>query len=174
MKKIGLNIAVIGGPGAGKSTWIKAFSKGKKAFIFDPNQEYEYNEAGERTGIVNYYRGPIEPKTFAKYINERSQQAVNIFEEATAFITHSNPTPDNLNILTRKRHRRVVNLYVFHQLNALPAWVFPYLDYIVLFNTKDRRDLIEKKYSLNPEILETFYQQSRNRQKFKPTIKKLS
>lgn len=173
-KKIGLNIAVIGGPGAGKSTWIKNYIRGKKAFIYDPNQEYEYDEGGEPTGIVNAYRGPQSPGAFAKGVNKQSRNSVNVFEEATAFLRHGNADEDNLNILTRKRHYRVVNLYVFHALGVLPAWIFPYLDYIVLFNTRDRRDLIEKRYSNQYEVIEAFKKQLKSRRPFQPVISRVS
>lgn len=146
MDKKGLNIAVIGGMGSGKSTYIKnrLQTLPGKRFIYDPNEEYQE---------PNQYRGRMIIKDFTRIVNERSRNAVNIFEEATAFFRHGATDANLIDLMTRKRHYRVINFFVFHNINAIPVYVFSYLDYIVLFKTNDRGDLIEKKYSENPQII---------------------
>lgn len=154
--KIGLNIAVIGGPGAGKTTYIKDKLnqiKDGENWIYDPNEEYlEYD---------NQYLGLMHTKEFARITNKLAKYSKVIFEEATAFLRHGTSDANIIEMLTRKRHKRNIHVFVFHSFGSLPVWVLPYLDYLVLFETRDRTDLIEKKYSENPELLAAYLKQKR-------------
>lgn len=152
MDKIGLNVVVIGAPGEGKTYFIRQLLRRMRAprqYIFDPNEEYT-----ER----NDYPGPMTPESFGNFCNQNSRLAVNVFEEATFFLTHGSRQREIVELITRKRHKRIVNIFVFHSINTLPAWVLPMIDNIILFKTRDRADLIRTKYESNPELYEAFNQ----------------
>jgi hypothetical protein len=164
--KIGLNIAVVGGMGSGKTFFIKQqlTKLGGAAYIYDPNEEY--------TEFKNLYHGTMRVKDFSRIVNERSKKSVNIFEEATAFVTHNAKDENVIDLLTRKRHKRVINIFVFHSVNSLPAYIFSFLNVLVLFPTNDREDLVVKKYESNPNILKAYYR-AQNAPKYQPTTLKL-
>lgn len=166
--KIGLNIAVIGGMGSGKTFEIKKRIKqlGGSAFIYDPNEEY-IDE------VRNLYRGKMRVKDFAETVNEKSFNSINVFEEATAFIRHGAPDENIIDLLTRKRHKRVINFFVFHSLNAMPAYIYSYLNVMILFKTADRSDLVFNKYKENKPVLVAF-EKVKTAPKYKPQILKIS
>ncbi len=146
----GLNIAIFGGMGSGKTTYIKntVLQLGKKCFIYDPNEEPAYID------VINHYPGRMNGPEFTAFVNQKSRNAINIFEEATPIFRHATNDPNLLEILTRKRHYRQINVIVFHAVNALPTNIFYYLDFGVVFKTTDRRDLLEKKYAGFPQLIE--------------------
>lgn len=166
MDKRGLNIVIVGGMGEGKSTYIKQLiaQMPAKKFIYDPNEEYEE--------FRNFYPGLMRVKDFGQYVNAKSRNSVNVFEEATAFLRHGAPDENIIELMTRKRHYRVINLFVFHALGAVPTYIFSYINYLVLFKTTDREDIIKNRYKENPAVLEAFYKAKTN-PKYKPATQKM-
>lgn len=167
MDKRGVNIAVIGGMGEGKSYFVKSQVQklGGKAFIYDPNEEY--------LNFKNLYPGVPRISDFAEYVYQHSRGAVNVFEEATAFLGSGAQNRKVTDLLTRKRHFRVVNFLVFHSINTVPVNIFMYLNYLVLFKTNDRPTIIESKYKHNPEILAAFMKAKRA-PKYRPVMIKFN
>lgn len=149
----GVSIIVVGGTGQGKTTFVCNLLKrfeGKRLYILDPNEEGAYRP------FKNLYGGEMEGEAFTRFAanDERAQGCVNVFEEATPIFMHGNRNKNLVKLLTRKRHKRQVNIFVFHAVNSIPTEMFFYLDYAVLFKTNDRADLLAKKYENFPKITE--------------------
>lgn len=166
MDKKGLNLVIVGGMGEGKSTYIKTMlaRQNCKKYIYDPNEEYQE--------FKNFYPGLMRVKDFGAYVNAKSRFAINVFEEATAFLRHGAPSEDVIELMTRKRHYRVINIFVFHSMGAVPTYIFSYINYLILFKTTDREDIIKSRYKENPQVLEAFYKAKKN-PKYKPAIQKM-
>lgn len=167
MDKRGLNIAVVGGMGQGKSYWVKEWLKkmGGRAYIYDPNEEY--------LEFINLYQGAARIPDFAEEVYQKSRGAINVFEEATAFLGSGAQNRKVTDLMTRKRHFRVVNIFVFHSINTIPVNIFMYLNYLVVFKTNDRPTIIESKYKHNPELLQAFTR-AKAAPKFRPVIVKFN
>lgn len=157
------NFLIIGARGQGKSTYIKKnfFSLNRKVLVNDVNNEYGFNYLD-----LNVF---LEQATTVK-------NHVIIFEESTIFFNNRGFNKKITEILVRSRHTNNVCVFVFHSVRAIPIYILDLINYIVLFNTSDTLDVIEKKFNSYPEIINFFYQQkavNKKIEKFKPKIFKL-
>ena len=59
-------------------------------------------------------------------------------------------------MLVRKRHQNNTVVLLFHSLRSIPVYIFELSNYLILYKTADRENLIEKKFDAFPEIIETF------------------
>ncbi len=136
-------IAVIGGTGQGKSTFIKEVLLSNMAgrkLIYDVNNEYKTGKA--LPSIVDFLK---TAKTAIK--------TCIVFEEATIFFSNRGFNDELLDILVRKRHTQNVIILVFHSLRAAPKYVLDMVDTIVLFKTKDLQNEVMIKFRGEKDIL---------------------
>jgi hypothetical protein len=49
-----------------------------------------------------------------------------------------------------------MNLFIFHALDQIPTDILYYIDFIVIFRTKDNLAKVEKKFSDFPQIIQAF------------------
>lgn len=132
--KFGCNILIIGGMGQGKTYYTKTNilnpCAGKMPLnIYDINDEYG--------AFPNAYKGSMfKPDDFITSVFRKKLQ-VNVFEEATYFLTHNSPDQRVTEILQRKRHLFNINVFIFTSVAAVPVWVVRMTDRVVLFNTAD-------------------------------------
>lgn len=145
-------VCVIGGQGEGKTTFVKQViiknvmevNYPKPLFVYDINGEYLV-KGNELPSIDDFL------KTVS---NARS--SLCIFEEATIFFGNRGYSAPMTDIIARKRHTGNYIVLIFHYLSAIPAYIYPLLDCIVLFRTKDRGDLVKTKFYQNPSVYEAF------------------
>lgn len=137
-----INMTIIGKMGTGKTTFVKDYIKGRKAFLFDTNNEYK--------DLPTDYRKPISRMIdldHKKYIQIclQKKNTVCVFEDATGFI--EGRLSDNFRkALVSKRHTGNVNILIFHSMLSVPPRLIQLSDYVVLFNTSDEMYQVEKKF----------------------------
>jgi hypothetical protein len=155
------SILVIGMTGRGKSTYIHenihAEIPNLKKHIYDPNAEWC---EGGKFQVVNEYKGESDIENFKPFLfncNKNVKYSLIHVEEASIFIDNRSMLNRLRSLIIRKRHTKNIILLTFHALNEVPIDVFSICDTVVLFGTNDRLDLIEKKYSKNPEFIDFFY-----------------
>ena len=142
---------VVGGTGEGKSEFIKKnlipkFREFPK-FIFDPNNEYTQfdNQVLEFPRIDEFIS-----------IAQKATNSLILFEEATAFFNNRIVGQNMIELLVRKRHANNFYIIVFHSLRSIPVQLFEFTNYLILYKTNDRADMVMSKYKDNPEIIEAF------------------
>ena len=132
-----------------KTQVLKNFTK-RKNYIYDINLEYK-----EFKNEIKFISGRDE---FLSAVPCGTNANVNvIFEEASAFFSTSGSTSKGtIKHICRRFHTRNINVFVFHALDQVPTDILYYIDYIILFKTKDSRDKIEHKFKSFPKIIEAF------------------
>lgn len=161
---------VIGSTGSGKSFFIKkkllppAVKKGYALQLFDINNEYtDFQNNYKFVGIDDFL--------------QKSQNLTNsliLFEEATIFFnTTANGSTNLMSLNVRKRHQNNILIFVFHSLRQVPVYLFDFCNFVTLFKTNDRNDIVFNKYKDNPEIIKLFEAVSRkaNEKYFNITLK---
>lgn len=143
---------IVGGTGEGKSEFIKKqllpkFREFPK-YIFDPNAEYEVfeNQVLEFPRIDEFIS-----------IAQKATNSLVLFEEATAFFNNRIVSQNMIELLVRKRHANNFYIIVFHSLRSIPVQLFEFSNYLILYKTNDRTDMVLSKYKDNPEIIEAFH-----------------
>jgi hypothetical protein len=144
-----LVILNVGHTGAGKSYHTKNKILAKvnlPKFIFDPQNEYkEYGSSA-----VNLLR-----QDFVNKAVDLKKSCI-LFEEARMFFKFNNIPDDLVKLMIGKRHTGNLIIFNFHALNQIPLDIFYYVNYINLFHTNDRADIIKTKFQDMPEIYEAF------------------
>lgn len=140
-------IVIVGYTGTGKSTYVKNLIKNiprNNLLIYDINKEY--------------FEDSRDYKTMDEFLEEANNTKNKniLFEEASIFFGHTNKSEQILNLLVRKRHKKINLFFIFHSLRDVPLWILTYLNYIALFKTNDNSDMIHKKYKDFPHILKAF------------------
>lgn len=137
----------------GKTFFAKDLLKkfcNRKNYIFDINNEYREfkNEA------ANF----ADKDTFLEKTPSVSNSCLNVvFEEASAFFSKSGSTSKNtIAHICRRFHTKNINLFIFHALDQIPTDILYYIDFIVIFRTKDNLAKVEKKFSDFPQIIQAF------------------
>jgi len=146
LKKEQMNlILIIGHTGQGKSTWVKNFLKGRKAYVFDVNNEYP-----EHPRDTN-----LDAKKFVSQC--LMMQGTNIvFEDATGFFD-GRQADETKRLIVQKRHARNNLLFLFHSITDIPPAIARLANYVVLFSTLDEPKTVERKYRMLYTFFYTFH-----------------
>lgn len=141
-------IVITGGTGSGKTTLAERMVSKVKipglVHVYDINEE----EIWEK---YNNYRG-VDPDDFLGEISGKA--GFFIFEDASGFFDSRSVNKDLRKMLVAKRHNKQFFILLFHSLAQLPTWILPYVDTIILGNTRDKaRKVCEFGY---PELEEAF------------------
>jgi hypothetical protein len=148
------NFIIVAEQDRGKTYFVKELLKkfhNRKNFIFDINKEY---------GIFkNELRTVTDKDDFLNAVPCNDNSNINaVFEEASAFFSKSGTTSkDTIKHICRRFHTRNINIFVFHALDQIPTYILYYIDFIILFRTKDDPKIIEKRFSANQKIVKAFY-----------------
>ena len=106
-------ITIIGYTGQGKTLTTKALIKGKKALIFDVNNEYEG---------FGYCDKNLDKEKFLNVALQVKNTCI-VFEDATGFF--SGKGEDNLRrLLVNKRHTNNTYIFLFHSIQDTPPIFF--------------------------------------------------
>lgn len=140
-------MAVIGGTGRGKTTFIKneILSRVNSHIIYDVNNEY--------------YKNSFHLPEIEEFIDriEDIRNVTFVFEEATIFFKHSQGVSRKVeNLLVRKRHKQQFFVFVFHALHQIPVSIIDYLDTYVLFKTDENINLVENKFRGHERIINNY------------------
>jgi hypothetical protein len=129
---------IAGGTGTGKTTFLmeRLENINKNALhLYDVNNEYTSFYGKEFTDF----------ETFAK-TGTKLKNAVQVYEEATIFLSNRGSNDNIRDILVRKRHTNCTIFFVFHSMRTVPKWVYDLSNYVVLFKTNDSEGTIDKKF----------------------------
>ncbi len=144
----GKAIIIVGGTGAGKTTWVKTKLKKvdkKSILLYDVNNEYkEFTDGSSLPDFDDFSNRAT-----------RVSNAVIVFEEATIFLSNQGSNKNVRDILVRKRHTNNTIFLVFHSLRAVPRNIFDLCNYVVLHKTNDNVDLIDNRFDM-PELTDMF------------------
>lgn len=144
-----INITIIGKMGEGKTTFIKQFINGRRAFLFDVNNEYKGISTDTRKTVSRM--ADLNHKEFIKKTLEKRNTCC-VYEDATGFI-EGRLSDDFRKTLVSKRHTGNTNILVFHSILSVPPRLVQLTDIIVLFKTGDEDYMVERKY---PSLLKLF------------------
>lgn len=132
-----------------KNEILKKFSK-RKNYIYDINLEYK-----EFKNEIRFISGKDE---FLNAVPCETNSCVNvIFEEASAFFSKNGSTAKGtIKHICRRYHTKNINVFVFHALDQVPTDILYYIDFIILFKTKDNKTKIESVFKDFPNIIDAF------------------
>lgn len=137
--KKGKLFLVVGFTGVGKTFTVKELiKKVKNPVIFDVNNEYGYPQ----------YYGKNLPKIddWLGHVNTNVRDSVVVIDEATIFFNMKNASQKLTEMLVRKRHTGNTYFLNFHFLSSVPNHILAFANAMILFQTGERQDLVEKKY----------------------------
>jgi hypothetical protein len=132
------SIILVGINKTGKSTKVKEFLKKVKnkdsLFIYDYNNEYR----------------ELFPYPFIDFeeFTEKALQlnnAVVVFEEATAFLNNRSFNDHVNKLLVFRRHKKNTLFFVYHSLRSIPTYIYEKSNYIFIFKTNDPPGLSAKE-----------------------------
>jgi|WetSurMetagenome_2_1015567.scaffolds.fasta_scaffold02016_13 hypothetical protein len=131
-------IILVGINHSGKSYQVKKLlSKVRNKaslFIFDYNKEYE-----------NYFPFPfIDFDEFTQKAN-RLNNAVIVFEEATAFLNNRSFNDEVNKLLVFRKHKNNTIYFIYHSLRSIPTYIYDKCNYIFIFKTNDPPGLSAKE-----------------------------
>lgn len=136
-------LAVIGGTGRGKTTFVKnLISKIKsQPIIYDVNNEY-YKSGYQLPEIEDFIRTV-----------ENLEGKLIVFEEAKIFFSHHGKRTERIErLLIRKRHTKNFYIFVFHGLHQIPVGIIDYINTYVLFKTDENPNLVLSKFAKHERI----------------------
>lgn len=135
----GKAIILIGGTGAGKTTFLKERLKKvnpDNIYLFDINAEY-----------LDLYKKPfVQFDKFTETANKITGGLI-VFEEATIFLDNKGSDSTLREILVRKRHTKNTIYLVFHAFRFVPRYIYNLCNTIVVFRSNDDSALIESRFS---------------------------
>ena len=131
----------MGRKGAGTSPFVRKYIKGKRAFIFDTNNEYK--------DLKSDYKKPVSRMVNLNHdefiiVCLDKRNTVCVFEDATGFL-EGRLTGNFRKAFVSTRHTGNVNIYIFHSIMSIPPKMRQLSDYIVIYRTNDERKDVEKK-----------------------------
>lgn len=162
---------ICGQTGSGKTFYIEnellpeIILKKYDIFIFDVNNEYQIKNKYSFVGMDDFLEKV-----------ENIKNSCIVFEEATAFFNNRGAAGQTLiNLIVRKRHQNNILVFVFHSLRQIPVYVFDFCNYLILFRTNDREDIVRNKFKFNDDIIRaySFVKNMCKQRKYFKTIKKL-
>ena len=132
-----------------KNEILKRFTS-RKNYIYDINLEY--------TEFKNQIKFVSDKDSFLESVPCNTNSCCNvIFEEASAFFSKAGSTAKGtIKHICRRYHTKNINVFVFHALDQVPTDILYYIDFIVLFRTKDNREKIESTFKAFPNIISAF------------------
>jgi len=147
------NICVIGARDVGKSTYVEesiiipCLKKNLDILVYDPNGEY---------GELGMYTETYEE--FLEHVYSNVRNSVVIWEESSSFLRDKGRSEKLERILQRNMHDSVklLNVLVFHDLQAMPLFLRAHINYVVLFHTTDSELSVRQKFKDIPEIYEAY------------------
>lgn len=138
---------IIGGTGAGKTTFIKERLK-----KINPNALYLFDINAEYTEI--YSKPFVQFKEFTDTANKITN-GVLVFEEATIFLDNKGSDATLREILVRKRHTKNTIFLVFHAFRFVPRYIYNLSNNVVIFRSNDDKDLIDSRFN-NQRLTDAF------------------
>lgn len=136
---------IIGSTGQGKSSYLKRLYKGRRALIYDVNNEHYKSDTYELPTVDDFVK-----------CAEAAHNRIVIFEEATIFFKNNKNTDVIAKMLVRKRHTKQYLVFVFHSIRAVPVQIMDFCEIITLFPTGDNESLIYSKFSGNDLLLDAY------------------
>ncbi len=143
-------VAIVGGTHRGKSTYIKAHLRNPKGgfrphIINDIKGEYgkgfkKYHDSGDRDGFI-------------AYVDQNVKNSIVVLEEASFYLSNRHYSSAAEKLLVNKWKSQNTYFIVYHSIRKIPLAVYDYLDYMVLFKT---RDLLPNIKNAPPEVLSGF------------------
>lgn len=132
-----------------KNEILKKFHN-RKNYIFDINNEY-----GE---FKNEARNFATKDLFLNNTPSKINSCLNVvFEEASAFFSKQGGTSrDTISHICRRYHTKNINVFMFHAIDQIPKDILYYIDFIVLFRTKDNLENVQKIFKDYPQYIEAF------------------
>lgn len=150
-------ILVIGHTGQGKTTWLKKFIEGKRAYVFDVNNEYNYpTDKGPVFAQMRHVDADV--KKFLQ-ISEGLKNTNIVFEDATGFL-RGRQSPDTMRQIVKKRHTGNNFIILFHSINRVPPELMEMANYLILFKTNDNLEAIDNKFHSH-DLNELFLKQQK-------------
>lgn len=147
-------ILIIGHTGEGKTTFLKKFINGKKQYIFDVNNEYNYLPDDLQIG-PQMRNKDLNIKRFLSTCEGIKNYNI-VFEDATGFF-RGKQSEQLSRLIVGKRHSGNNFIFLFHSINRVPPEIMEISNYIVLFRTNDNIDIIDKKFK-NEKLNNAFLQ----------------
>lgn len=137
---------IIGRPRSGKSTFVKLLlSKFKaKKIVYDVNNEYKA-----------FYKGEFIPFDEFCELVVNENNAMIVFEEATAFFSNRGTNKQVNKMLVRRRHQNNYIVFCFHSWRQVPRFVLDLVNYVTIFKTNDPENKVSEKTD-DDRILDAF------------------
>lgn len=161
-KKVMVTYIVIGAPGQGKSEFIKEMIRGRRAFVFDVQNEYGSRTKYKGQKPLNLSNNPNEPQS--RYVP--SATAITLKEDVIKFIQMAAMKKDTnvvleectvylegrqeegiKKLIVNRLHTGNSYSFVFHSIAAVPPRIMQMCNYVVLHKTLDEDYIVMHKYS---------------------------
>lgn len=139
MKLRGKVFIVVGARGNGKSHFVKKHTQyvSESRFkVYDVQGEYYTDDDISLPDIDEFLDSLLHSKGM-----------VAVFEEATVFFSNKGSNKKIRQLLVGARHDKNTIFLLFHSIRAIPYYIYELSDYVVIFNTLDDDDIVQKKHS---------------------------
>ena len=141
MKFRGKVFIVVGARGNGKSHFVKRTTQHvheSRFRVYDVQGEYYDYDDDELLPDMDEF---LQEVLFMR-------ESVIVFEEATVFFSNKGCDKKIKKLLVGARHNKNTVFLLFHSIRSIPLELYELTDYVVIFNTLDIEEIVEKKHSL--------------------------
>jgi hypothetical protein len=146
---------VIGGPGQGKSPFVRSLiGEMNRCLVFDVQNEYgartkypgqkPVNLTNNNADLRSRYIGGDLKKFVELCMNKRN--TICVFEEATGFF-QGIIGRETTRLIINRYHTGNVYVFLFHSINSVPPRLMELSSIVVLFRTNDETEKVYRKYS---------------------------